>query len=446
MRQIGDHAVVLGAGMAGLLAARVLAEAYARVTVIDRDRLLESGEHRRGVPQGRHAHILVPGGTQILDRLFPDLFGVLTACGVPVVRDFAEFRFSPGGHRLRLQGRPDGPFICQASRPFLEAHVRSHLQALTGIDIRERCQAVELNFDTARQRITGVLVPRRDTGSEETVGADLVLDATGRGSRITTWLSAHGYQPPRQERLTINLKYATRHFRVSEGALRDVKIVASGAEPSRPRGFVFFAQENDRWILTAIGYDGHHPPTEPNAFLAFVETVAPPDIFAAVRSAEPLDDIVAYRFPANQRQRYEKLRRFPDGLLVFGDAICSTNPAYALGMSVAALQAEALQHTLVGGEADLALRFFRAAAKPVDMAWQLAVGADLALPQVRGSRPLPVRVINAYVNRVQRAAEHDPVVAEQFLRIAALQSPATTLFRPPVALRLLRANGLRPLP
>jgi 2-polyprenyl-6-methoxyphenol hydroxylase-like FAD-dependent oxidoreductase len=236
MRQIGDHAVVLGAGMAGLLAARALAEAYALVTVIDRDRLLESAEHRRGVPQGRHAHILVPGGTQILDRLFPDLFKELTACGVPVVRDFAEFRFSPGGHPLRLQGQPDGPFICQASRPFLEAQVRHHLQALTGIEIRERCQAVELDFDAARQRITGVLVQRRDTGSEETICADLVVDATGRGSRIPTWLTAHGYQPPRQERLTINLTYATRHFRVSAGALSDVKMVASGAGPSRPSG------------------------------------------------------------------------------------------------------------------------------------------------------------------------------------------------------------------
>ncbi|HEY6682715.1 MAG TPA: FAD-dependent oxidoreductase [Propionibacteriaceae bacterium] len=441
MRQIGDHAVVLGAGMAGLLAARVLAEAYGRVTVLDRDRLLGAVEHRRGVPQGRHAHILVPGGTQILDRLFPDLFGELSASGVPVVRDFAEFRFSPGGHQLRLQGQPDRPFVCQASRPFLEAHVRSQVQALTGVDLIERCQAVALDFDPARQRITGVQVQRRDTGAEETMGADLVVDATGRSSRIPTWLTAHGYQPPRQEQLRINLKYATRHLRVSQGDLRDVKVVACGAEPSRPTGFVFFAQEDDRWILTAIGYDGHHPPTEPTAFLAFVETIAPPDVFAAIRGAEPLDEIVAYRFPANLRQHYEKLRRFPAGLLAFGDAICSTNPAYALGMSVAALQAAALHNTLVAGEADLARRFFRAAAKPVSMAWQLAVGADLALPQVRGSRPLPVRVINAYVNRVQRAAERDPVVAEQFLRIAALQSPTTTLFRPAIVLRALRADG-----
>jgi hypothetical protein len=134
------------------------------------------------------------------------------------------------------------------------------------------------------------------------------------------------------------------------------------------------------------------------------------------------------------------VRRFPAGLLVFGDALCSTNPAYALGMSVAALQAAALQHTLAGGDRDLARRFFRAAAKPVNLAWQLTIGSDLALPQVQGPRPLPGRVINAYVNRVLTAAEHDPVVAGQFLRVAALQDPVTRLFRPSTARRVLLGN------
>jgi 2-polyprenyl-6-methoxyphenol hydroxylase-like FAD-dependent oxidoreductase len=442
MRQIGDHAVVLGAGMAGLLAARVLAEAYRRVTVIDRDRLTGL-EHRRGVPQGRHAHILVTGGTEILGRFFPGLLDELSACGVPVVHDLDEFRFSPGGHRLNLQGQPPDPFICQASRPFLEGHVRSRVGAIPGVEVLERSQAVDLGFDAAQQRITGVWIQRRDTGNREAIDADLVVDASGRGGRLPAWLTAHGYEPPRQEQLPINLKYATRHLRLPPGALGEVKVVARGAEPARPSGFVLFAQEDDRWILTAIGYEGHHPPTEPAGFLAFVQAVAPPDVFAAIHDAEPLDDIVAYRFPANMRRRYDRLRRFPAGLLVFGDAICSTNPGYALGMSVAALQAVALQDTLVGGEADLARRFFRAAAKPVNMAWQLAVGADLSLPQVPGPRPWPVRMINTYVNRVQRSAQHDPVVAEEFLRVAALQSSAPKLFRPSIALRVLLDGGRR---
>jgi hypothetical protein len=203
---------------------------------------------------------------------------------------------------------------------------------------------------------------------------------------------------------------------------------------------VLSAQEDDRWILTLLGYDGHHPPTDPEGFVAFVATVAPPDVVAAVRDAVPLDDIIAYRFSANLRRRYERLRRFPAGLLVLGDGICSSNPEYALGMSVAALQAVALRDSLASGDRNLAGRFFRAARKPINTAWQLAVGADLALPYVRGPRPLPVRVINAYINRVLTAAERDPTVAEQFIRVAALQQPPTRLYRPSTALRVLAGN------
>jgi 2-polyprenyl-6-methoxyphenol hydroxylase-like FAD-dependent oxidoreductase len=440
MRKVGDQAVVLGASMAGLLAARVLTDAYERVTVVDRDPLPATAENRKGVPQGRHAHVLVPRGTQILDELFPGLLHDLVAGGAPVIRDLGELRFSPAGHRLRLEGRPPQPFICQASRPLLEGRVRARVRALPTVEILDRCEVVGLVTTTARDRVTGVRLLPNAARVEERLGADLVVDATGRGGCSAAWLAAVGYDQPPHEQLTIHLKYATRHLRLGPDALPGQKFVAIGAEPGRPSGLVLVAEKQDRWILTVFGYGRHHPPTDPEGFLAFVETIAPPDVLAAVRDAEPLDDIVAFRYPANLRRRYERVRRFPAGLLVLGDALCSTNPAYALGMSVAALQAAALQHTLASGDRDLARRFFRTAAKPVDMAWQLTVGSDLALPQVQGPRPLPVRVINAYIDRMLTAAERDPVVAEQFLRVAALQDPASRLFRSSTARRVLFGN------
>jgi 2-polyprenyl-6-methoxyphenol hydroxylase-like FAD-dependent oxidoreductase len=446
MRRIGDHAVVLGAGIAGLLATRVVAEAYERVTVVERDPLLETAATRQGVPQGRHAHNLLPSGAQIIGELFPGVLDDLEAGGAPVVRDFTKIRFCPAGHLLRLEGRSAEPLIYQPSRPYLEGQLRTRVRALPTVEIAERTEAVGLAATATRDRITGVRIVRRAArAAEETLDADLVVDATGRGGRTPAWLATLGCEQPTEERLRIDVKYASRHVRLPAGALGGEQFIAIGATPRRPTGLVLFAQEEDRWILTAIGYGGHHPPSDPEGFLAFVETVAPPDVFAAILDAEPLDDIVTYRFPADVRRRYDRLRHFPAGLLVFGDAVCSSNPSYALGMSVAALQAVALRDALAAGGHDLTERFFRAAAKPTSSAWRLTVGTDLTLAHVHARRPLPVRLINAYVEKVLTAAERDPMVAEQFVRVAALQHPFGRLLRPSMALHVL-LGGLRPAP
>ncbi|MEU6402561.1 FAD-binding protein [Streptomyces sp. NPDC046985] len=444
-RARGGHCVVLGASIAGLFAARVLSDAFDRVTVVDRDTLLETDENRRGVPQGRHAHAILPAGTRGLQEMFPGLLEEFEAAGVPVVREPTEMHFAPGGHLLCQDGRYADPTpTYQPTRPQLERQVRARVRELPGVEIVDRCEAAALLSTPEGTRVTGVRVVERDSGEARELAADLVVDATGRGGRTARWLADLGYEPPREDRIAVDIKYVSRTLRLAPGALGRRKVVIVGAEPGRPTGATFLQHEPDRWMLTLIGYGGHHPPTDPADFLEFAKPIVPSDVFEALCAAEPLDDPVAHRYPASVRRRYERLDRFPDGLLVFGDAICSFNPVYGQGMSVAALQAAALRECLSRGRERLPHRFFRAAARRIEVAWQMAVGSDLALPQVQGDRPLPVRLTNAYVRRLLNAAERDPALTQEFVKVSSLLSSPLILLKPVTVGRVVRGSRRRP--
>jgi 2-polyprenyl-6-methoxyphenol hydroxylase-like FAD-dependent oxidoreductase len=432
------HAIVLGASMAGLLAARVLADEFERVTIVERDQLPAAADNRRGVPQGRHVHTLLPAGAAIIDELFPGLLDELVEAGAPKLDDYARLHLQPDGvHRLTPLVHLDP--LHQPSRPLLEAAVRTRLSALANVQIVDGCAVVGLVTNATRDRVTAARVVRHGATVEQVLTADLVVDATGRGSRTPTRLAEIGYDRPVEDEVVIDVRYASRLVRLERGAVPE-QLTLIGPTPQRPGGMGLFAYENDSWLFTVSGYAGHHPVADYRSMVDFAAQFSPAHIVTALRTAEPLADVSTLRFRANLRRRYDRMRRFPRGLLVIGDAMCSFNPIYGQGMSVAAKQAIVLRDCLRRGDGHLARRFFRSAAKPVDIAWRMAVGSDLALPQVQGPRPLAVRLVNAYIHRLLVAAEHDPVVAARFLRVTGFLDEPPRLMTPSIVARVISGN------
>jgi 2-polyprenyl-6-methoxyphenol hydroxylase-like FAD-dependent oxidoreductase len=436
----GERAVVLGASMAGLLAARVLADAYGQVTVVDRDELPEASAQRRGVPQGRHLHALLSRGQQALEELFPGLTAELVAHGASSGDILGNGRWYVNGHLLR-QVR-SGLVGVGASRPLLEARVRARVRALPNVAFLDGCDIVGLAATPDGRRVTAARVLRQAGAAEQVLDADLVVDATGRGSRAPVWLEALGYPRPERDEIRVRLGYATRTYRLPADVLgRDIAVL-DAPTPQNPRGGALLALEDGRWVVTLAGILGDYPPTDPEGFLAFARSLRFPDIHQAIRDGEPLDDPVPFRFPASVRHRYERLDRFPDGFLVVGDAVCSFNPIYGQGMSVAALEACLLKRLLdrPGQEGDpiaqLAPRFFAEMQALLETPWSVAM-LDFVFPDTRGQRPADFAATLKFGIALNRLAAEDPAVHRLTIEVQHLLKPRSVYRDPKLIERVL---------
>ena len=438
-----NHAIVLGGSMAGLLTARVLSNHFDQVTIVERDPVSDQPESRKGQPQTRHLHVLLAGGLDVITRYFPDLPEALVAGGA-LVEDTTETMrwYSYGGYRKRFSMGRKGAIM---SRPFLEYLIRQRVLALPHVTLLDNCAVKGLVTTIDRQQVTGVQVARRDgNDGAETLDADLVVDCTGRGSRTPQWLAELGYAAPDESEVRVNVGYATRTYRriPTESYTKDWVLITPEA-PKETRFGAMLPIEGDRWIVAMGGWMGDHAPTEEQGFLDYARSLPTLDIYNVVSQAEPLSDIVPYKFPSSLRRHYEKLARFPKGFLVLGDAICSFNPTYGQGMTSAAMQAAELDTLLAqrqAGLAELAPQFFKRAAKVVVVPWQLAVGEDFRFPETTGPKPTGIDLLNRYVAAVHRATLVDAVVGKAFIEVLNLLAPPSSLMTPGMMLRVWQAN------
>jgi 2-polyprenyl-6-methoxyphenol hydroxylase-like FAD-dependent oxidoreductase len=444
MAKLGEHAVVLGASMAGLVAARALAEFFETVTVVERDALSDAADHRRGVPQGRQIHGLLLRGAQALEELFPGILDELVVAGAPSIdyRDLSKLHFDMGGHLAVQSGSVEGLRAYTPSRPFLESHIRRRVRAIPTIAFLDNHDVVDVTSNTSRDRITGARVVSRHSHAESELSADLVVDATGRGARTPAMLERLGYARPAEDEVVIHLMYASQLLRMPPQSLYESGCLVAPV-PGRPTGMAILRYEHDTVMFAVFGMAGNDPPVGCSAMCTFAEQFAPVRILAAIRAAEPLGEAAQHRFPSSRWRRYDKARLLPEGFLVVGDAVCSFNPIYGQGMTVAALEALALRNSLSRGTKDLARRFFRASAKPIGQAWQLAVGGDLSLPEIQGTAPLSTRLLSGYMDRLLTAAEYDTAALEQFLKVAWLVDAPIRLLRPSMMWRAASANQRR---
>jgi flavin-dependent dehydrogenase len=276
----------------------------------------------------------------------------------------------------------------------LEAAIRARVRSLPSVQFMVQCDVAGLTTTSDGGRVTGVRMIRRLDGSAaQILTADLVVDATGRGSRTPVWLETLGYPRPPVDQVRIGIGYASRTYRLVPGLLDGNLGILIAPTPDHPRGGALAAVENDRILVTLFGILGDHPPTDPRGFTDFAATLQFPDIHHALRDAEPLDEPVPFRHPTSERHRYERLSRFPDGLLVMGDAMCTFNPIYGQGMSVVALQALAMRAQLQQHTRPRPVRFFRQIGRIVDVPWSMATGGDKAWPREVGTRTVQLRVL-----------------------------------------------------
>ncbi|MBE2269431.1 MAG: FAD-dependent monooxygenase [Anaerolinea sp.] len=433
-------AVVIGGSMSGLLTARVLADHFDQVTIVERDRMNTAAELRAGVPQGYHAHALLVRGRQIMENLLPGLEDDLVAQGTHKL-DMAEsvlIRFKSGWTKRMKSGLD----VFSMSRPLLEGRVRSHVLSHAKITVREGVDVLGLLGSEDRSTVTGIEVRERGSKTSETLYADLVVDASGRSAKTPEWLAELGYEKPEETAIDAFVGYSTRWYEIPADFAGDWQgMWIQSVPPVLPRGGILIPIEGNRWQVTLFGIGKDYPPTDDEGFLAFARSLASTRLYDAIKNATAITPAHGYRNTINRMRHYDKLERFPERLIVIGDAYAHFNPTYGQGMTVAALSADALATLLRernGALDGLGREFQKRAAKVLAPAWMMTTTEDLRWnTTVGGKHTMMTRVMHWYTGAILALIPEDEAIYRAFLPVQHMLRPATTLFAPRILAKVI---------
>jgi 2-polyprenyl-6-methoxyphenol hydroxylase-like FAD-dependent oxidoreductase len=441
---IGKHAIVVGAGMGGLAAAKALSAHFDHVTVLERDSLSSDAEPRRGTPQARHLHGLLTGGLNALTELLPGLEKGLEQAGAVRLRS-EDLRSERPGFDPFPQ-RDLGLGWWSVSRPLLEFETRRHVEQQNNIKLVGNRRVTEFVALPDGSAVTAVRCEAPD-GQIETLAANLVVDASGRGALTQTLLEKSGLPKPEETEIGIDIAYSTAVFEQPVDAPSTWKSVMTfPAAPDSSRGALLSPIENNQWIVSVGGNHGDVPPGDMEGYLAFIKGLRTPTVYDAVKNARSVGEIARFMLPCSRRRHFETVQRFPRGLLVIGDAICRFNPVFGQGMSVAAQEAVILHRLLIARAGDLdplnglAEAFFAGIQEVLETPWGVAIN-DFIFPKTRGQRPADFEQRIRYGGALFRLAAEDASVHKLMIEVNHLLKPRSALRAPEIAERVIKLMG-----
>tara|TARA_R110000787_G_scaffold67341_5_gene150878 strand:+ start:4614 stop:5954 length:1341 start_codon:yes stop_codon:yes gene_type:complete len=434
-----QRAIVTGSGFAGLLAARVLSDYFQQVVIVEKDNQPSTPVPRKGVPQGHHIHVLLNAGEQILEDLFPGIKSEMLEAGSQTAVLGNEVRW-------RVAGKWMPPFdggmtTFFQTRPMLELVLRRRVANVENITFKYGAKSKKYSLSENGDKITSVTLVDVTTGQESEEKAELFVETSGASTDIIQRLSAMGYPVPRESVVEPDFAYSSCLMEVPEswkGRYRSVLIYPNAPEETRAGAFV--PVEGGKWMVTAAGYCGDYPPTTSEELLEFFKSLPETDVYETVKSAKVVGEIRSFKFKKAIRRHFEEVKSFPEGLIVLGDAVCRANPFFGQGITVAALEALALQKNLekisksgVSIPTSIARLFFKDVAQILDVSWEMAVGEDFKYPTTKGKRPSTFALTRWFKDKVM--ASNDPEVAKQFYRVMHFAEPPTKLFAPKMLYR-----------
>jgi 2-polyprenyl-6-methoxyphenol hydroxylase-like FAD-dependent oxidoreductase len=435
-----SKAVIVGGSIAGLTAAKALAPYFDEIIICEADAPVSGVSPRKGVPQGRHVHGLLKGGGDALTELFPNLPDQLAARGARSADFCNEVRWYLN-KRWMLRFPGNLPIYFQ-TRPLLEACIRENIEALPQVKFRYQSKVTDLILDEDQHRVTGVSVQK--SGEEPVIiSADLVIEATGRGSFLPRWLKTNNFGTVPLSETYVDLGYASCQLRLSDDPARDwTSLLIYPSGPDETKGCTLVQVENETWLLTLAGYHNDHPPSDKEGFLEFAKNLPRREVYKAVNEAEFLSEISLHKFPASIRRHYNRLPRFPLGLIPVGDSNVSLNPLFGQGMSVAVMSVRDLHHFLencdIQADAEvenLQAKFFNRIDSIFKTPWDLAMGQDFKYKLTRGKPPFGYRIKNILKSFILRSSATD--IATRFYEVVHLVEKESSFYRPFRMLKIL---------